>query len=129
MGSRRAGLCPAAAVWWLYCRGITAVAATVLPHLMKHLFWQERPDRWSFQAHIHGAPFSSRPLHSFPSNAGCGGLGLPRSQRLVWVQVVLTRVLLLAHWVSDVVAGLAVGAALERIVRRLTVYRRPRAAS
>jgi hypothetical protein len=45
------------------------------------------------------------------------------------VVLVLTRVLLLAHWVSDVVAGLAVGAALERIVRRLTVYGRPRAAS
>jgi hypothetical protein len=32
---------------------------------------------------------------------------------------VSTCVLLLAHWASDVLAGLAMGAALERMLRRL----------
>jgi antitoxin (DNA-binding transcriptional repressor) of toxin-antitoxin stability system len=63
-------LCAAAAIWWLYCRGrpaaeraasnhvlITTTAATILPHLMKCIFTQERPDRRSFEAHLHGAPF------------------------------------------------------------------------
>ena len=53
-------LCVAAAVWWLYCHGkpaskrtasnhvlITTIAASILPHLMKRVFAQERPDRWS----------------------------------------------------------------------------------
>ena len=73
-------LCAAAAIWWLYCRGrpiteraasnhvlITTIAATILPHLMKHIFTQERPDRRSVEAHLHGAPFSGHPLQSFPS--------------------------------------------------------------
>jgi membrane-associated phospholipid phosphatase len=37
---------------------------------------------------------------------------------------VATRVLLLAHWTSDVVAGLAIGAAMERLLRRFTGYGR-----
>jgi hypothetical protein len=49
-------LCAVAAVCWLYCRGrpaperaasnhilITTIAATILPHPMKHVFTQERP--------------------------------------------------------------------------------------
>jgi undecaprenyl-diphosphatase len=33
-----------------------------------------------------------------------------------------TRIAILAHWVSDVVAGFAIGIVLERIVRRFTGY-------
>src|SRR6185437_15895804 len=67
-------VCTAAALWWLYCRArpasdraasshvlITTIAAAILPHLMKHLFTQERPDRLSVRAHVHGAPFSGSP--------------------------------------------------------------------
>jgi membrane-associated phospholipid phosphatase len=36
--------------------------------------------------------------------------------------LVLTRVFLLAHWASDVVAGLALGATLERLIRVGTDY-------
>jgi membrane-associated phospholipid phosphatase len=36
--------------------------------------------------------------------------------------LVLTRVVLLAHWASDVVAGLALGALVERLLRPLTGY-------
>jgi hypothetical protein len=35
---------------------------------------------------------------------------------------VLTRIALLAHWASDVAAGLAVGAVTERLLRHLTGY-------
>jgi undecaprenyl-diphosphatase len=34
----------------------------------------------------------------------------------------LTRVVVLAHWVSDVVAGFALGADLERLLRLWTGY-------
>jgi membrane-associated phospholipid phosphatase len=139
-------LCVAAAIWWLYCRGrptieraasnhilITAIATTILPHLMKHIFAQERPDRRSLEAHLHGAPFSGRPLQSFPSGHAVhvGALTsaaseLPTTQRaLAWTAgtvLVLTRVFLLAHWASDVAAGLALGAALERIIRLFTGF-------
>jgi membrane-associated phospholipid phosphatase len=51
---------------------------------------------------------------------------LPRAKRnLVWAfatGLALTRVVLLAHWASDVVAGLALGALTERLLRPLTGY-------
>jgi undecaprenyl-diphosphatase len=34
----------------------------------------------------------------------------------------LTRVLVLAHWASDVIAGFALGAILERLLRLWTGY-------
>ena len=53
---------------------------------------------------------------------------LPEEQRnMVWgagAALVLTRVVLLAHWVSDVAVGLAVGTAIERLLRPLTGYGR-----
>jgi undecaprenyl-diphosphatase len=36
--------------------------------------------------------------------------------------LVLTRIVLLAHWTSDVIAGLAIGAAVERLLRRWTGF-------
>jgi undecaprenyl-diphosphatase len=51
---------------------------------------------------------------------------LPPAQRnVVWaigVALVTTRIVLLAHWTSDVLAGLALGAILERGMRFLTGY-------
>jgi undecaprenyl-diphosphatase len=141
-------LCAAAGIWWLYCRGkppaeraasnhvlITVIAATILPHLMKHIFTQERPDRRTVEAHLHGAPFSGRPLQSFPSGHALhiGALAsaaskLPAPQRaLAWSAgsiLALTRIFLLAHWASDVAAGLALGVALERVIRHFTGYSR-----
>ena len=40
--------------------------------------------------------------------------------------LVATRVVLLAHWASDVAAGLVVGAVTERILRLATGYSRER---
>jgi undecaprenyl-diphosphatase len=49
---------------------------------------------------------------------------LPSQQRnTLWAigaGLVLTRVVLLAHWASDVAAGLLIGAVTERLIRRLT---------
>ena len=78
---------------------------------------------------------SGNRLDAFPSGHAVhvGALAsaasrLPERQRnLVWAVgagLVLTRVVLLAHWVSDVAAGLAVGALTERLLRLVTGYGR-----
>ena len=42
--------------------------------------------------------------------------------RALSVGLCLTRIVVLAHWASDVVVGFALGAALERTLRLLTGY-------
>jgi len=135
-----------AASWWLYCRGrplrerensdhilLTTFAVIVAPHLLKSIFNQRRPDRLTVRGHLHGVPVSGKPLDAFPSGHAMhvGALAsaatvLPRATRnFVWTLgagLVLTRVVLLAHWASDVVAGLALGALVERLLRPLTGY-------
>jgi undecaprenyl-diphosphatase len=138
-------ICVAAAAWWLYCRGaseprrrfsdhvlICSLIASVLPHLLKIVIDQERPDRLTFFGHWRGIPRSGRKYDAFPSGhavhigalAGAATL-LPRRQRAaVWSLsgiLAATRVALLAHWPSDVVAGLGIGALAERLLRRLTL--------
>jgi len=139
-------LCALAAGWWLYCRNkdaghrrasdhvlLTTLAASALPHLFKTVFDQQRPDRTTVRGHWRGVPFSGKRLDSFPSGHAVhvGALAsaatvLPKNQRnMVWgvgAALVLTRIVLLAHWVSDVAVGLAVGAVTERVLRRLTGY-------
>jgi len=135
-----------AAGWWLYCRSrplrerknsdhilLTTLAVSLAPHLLKRIFDQRRPDRLTVRGHLHGVPVSGKPLDAFPSGHAMhvGALAsaatvLPRATRnLVWAfgaGLVLTRVVLLAHWASDVVAGLAFGALMERRLRPLTGY-------
>jgi hypothetical protein len=139
-------LCALAAGWWIYCRNrdagqrrasdhllLTTVVASVLPHLLKTVFDQQRPDRTTVRGHWRGIPLSGKRLDSFPSGHAVhvGALAsaatvLPKDQRnVVWgvgAALVLTRIVLLAHWVSDVAVGLAVGATTERLLRRLTGY-------
>jgi membrane-associated phospholipid phosphatase len=141
-----------AAAWWLLCRGaptperrasdhvlLTTVAASVLPHLLKSVFNQVRPDRCTVRGHLHGIPLSGNARDAFPSGHAIhvGALAsaateLPLRQRnIAWgtgAGLVLTRIVLLAHWTSDVVAGLVIGATLERALRLFTGYgRRPSA--
>lgn len=140
-------LCAAALLWCLYARSqrrqqrvadhiiLTTLAATVLPHLLKRIFNQRRPDRLTVLGHLHGIPISGKPLDAFPSGhaihvgaiASAAG-ELPRRQRLaVWGLgggLLLTRIVLLAHWTSDVACGLAIGVLLERALRRLTGFGR-----
>jgi hypothetical protein len=130
-----------AAAWWLYCRNassrrrrhsnhilVTTIAVSVLPHLLKSIFDQRRPDRLTVLGHLHGVPISGKPRDAFPSGHAMhiGALAsaasvLPRAKRnVVWALgagLVLTRVVLLAHWASDVVAGLTLGALTERLLR------------
>ena len=102
------------------------------------MFDQERPDRRTIQGHWRGVPFSGKRLDAFPSGHAVhiGALAsaaskLPAKQRnVIWgigAGLVATRVVLLAHWASDVAAGLVAGAVTERILRLATGYGRERA--
>jgi hypothetical protein len=64
-----------AAAWWLYCRNassrrrrhsnhilVTTIAVSVLPHLLKSIFDQRRPDRLTVLGHLHGVPISGKPI-------------------------------------------------------------------
>ncbi len=140
-----------AAAGWLYTRIrrsqrrpiadhvlMVALATAVLPHLLKAVFDQTRPDRLTVSGHRHGVPFSGRSKDAFPSGhavhmgalASAAGLLPPARRRAVRglaVALSLTRVALLAHWVSDVVAGFALGVIVECLVRPFTLARsRPR---
>jgi membrane-associated phospholipid phosphatase len=140
-----------AAAGWLGSRGcgealrragnhavLVTVAASLLPHGLKLVFNQTRPDRETVLGHVHGISFSGKREDAFPSGhalhmgalASAAG-ALPawprRAIRALAVGLSLTRVVVLAHWASDVVAGFALGAILERMLRLCTDYplRRP----
>jgi PAP2 superfamily len=139
-------LCALAVGWWLYSRSgesasrcasnhvlMTTLVSSALPHILKKMFDQERPDRLTVRGHWRGVPFSGKWLDAFPSGHAVhiGALAsaasvLPSRQRnTLWaigVGLVLTRIVLLAHWTSDVAAGLVVGALTERLMRRFTGY-------
>jgi undecaprenyl-diphosphatase len=135
-----------ATIGWLYALGrgkhqrlanhVMAVSliSSILPHLMKAAVDQIRPDRLSVRGHWRGIPFSGRPRDAFPSGhalhmgalASAAGLLSEkprRALRAIAVGLSATRVLLLAHWASDVIAGFALGAAIERLLRHLTLQR------
>jgi undecaprenyl-diphosphatase len=141
-------LCALALGWWLWTRGqpggarraanhvlLTTLAASALPHLLKSVFDQRRPDRLTVEGHLHGVPWSGEEMDAFPSGHAIhvGALAsaatqLPARQRhVVWAAgavVVSTRIVLLAHWTSDVLVGLVVGVGLERLIRPLTGFGR-----
>jgi hypothetical protein len=132
--------------WWLDCRNkgtrdrrdrnhilLTTLATTALPHLLKALFDQERPDRLTIRGHLHGVPLSGKRYDAFPSGhaihvgalASAATVLPPAKRNVVWSiggGLVLTRIVLLAHWTSDVIAGLAIGALTERLLRPCTGY-------
>ncbi|WFU70698.1 phosphatase PAP2 family protein [Bradyrhizobium sp. CB2312] len=141
-----------AAAGWLYTRLrqpqtrqladhvlIVSMATAVLPHVLKSVFNQTRPDRLTVRGHWRGIPFSGRSRDAFPSGhavhmgalASAAGL-LPPARRQVAralaVALSLTRVALLAHWTSDVVAGFTLGVLVERLLRPFTLgkSRQPR---
>jgi undecaprenyl-diphosphatase len=114
---------------------LTTAVVTLLPHVLKSIFDQERPDRRTVLGHLRGVPLTGEPLDAFPSGHAVhvGALAsaateLPPTQRnAVWAigaVLVATRVVLLAHWLSDVLAGLAIGAVVERLLRFWTGYGR-----
>src|SRR6185312_11484595 len=135
-----------AAVGWLGSRGcgeplrragnhalLVTVAASLLPHGMKLLFDQTRPDRRTVLGHVHGVSFSGKRDDAFPSGhalhmgalasaAGALPPGPRRAIRAIAVGLSITRVAILAHWASDVLAGFALGVVLERLLRQWTGY-------
>lgn len=134
-----------AAAGWLYTRLrqpqdrrladhvlIVSMATAVLPHVLKSMFNQTRPDRLTVRGHWRGVPFSGRSRDAFPSGhavhmgalASAAGLLPPARRRVVRALTVvlsLTRVALLAHWTSDVVAGFTLGVLVERLLRPFTL--------
>jgi undecaprenyl-diphosphatase len=138
-------LCALAAAWWLYSRNgppaqrrtgnhifLTTLTSTLLPHLLKRAFDQKRPDRLTVRGHWRGVPFSGKPNDAFPSGHALhvGALAsaadlLPRRHRTLIralaVGLSVTRIVLLAHWASDVVAGFGLGVLTERLLRLVTL--------
>lgn len=109
-----------------------SLATAVLPHLLKSLVDQTRPDRLTVRGHANGIPISGRPRDAFPSGhalhmgalASAAGLLAPLPRRVIRslaVALSMTRVVVLAHWVSDVVAGFGLGILVERLLRPLTL--------
>lgn len=133
----------AAAIFWLLSQGMARrqrgranyvalnVAVTaLLPHLLKQVFSQIRPDRSMVHGRRRGIPRSGNARDAFPSghavHIGAVAAALarffPRRRGLIWGiggGFAATRVVLLAHWLSDVVAGLALGIASEALLWRL----------
>jgi len=139
-------LIAAAAAFWLLSRNgspqtrivgthflATSVVTAIVPHALKHVFNQRRPDRLTVVGHLHGVPISGRPDDAFPSGHAThmGALASAASsfdrpyRELTWTAAVgisLTRIYVLAHWTSDVVAGFAGGYLIDRLLRRWTGY-------
>jgi membrane-associated phospholipid phosphatase len=135
-----------AAVGWLASRGggeqlrragnhalLVTVVSSLLPHGMKLIFDQTRPDRTTVLGHVHGISFSGKRDDAFPSGhalhmgalaSAAGELppGPRRAIRAIAVGLSLTRVAILAHWASDVLIGFALGAVVERLLRLWTGY-------
>ena len=112
---------------------LLVTAASLLPHALKAAFDQTRPDRRTVLGHLHGIPFSGKRDDAFPSGhalhmgalasaAGTMPAGPRRAIQTVAVGLSLTRIMVLAHWASDVVAGFVLGAILERLLRLWTGY-------
>jgi undecaprenyl-diphosphatase len=113
---------------------LCVVTANILPHLAKAVVDQERPDRCEVHGPRRGIPRSGKAYDAFPSGHAVhvGALAsalswiYPRYAGLFWTTgglLAATRVLLLAHWASDVVVGLAAGIAVERLLRPLARMR------
>ena len=114
---------------------LSVAVAAVLPHLLKRLVDQERPDRSVVHGRRHGIPRSGKPYDAFPSGhavhvgavASAVSWARPRWALVAWglgLLVAATRIILLAHWTSDVLAGLTIGALVERCLRPLSEPRR-----
>lgn len=116
---------------------VVTLSTAILPHLFKRAVDQTRPDRLTVRGHWRGVPFSGRSRDAFPSGhalhmgalASAAGLFPPTQRRIargLAIGLSATRILLLAHWASDVAVGFAAGALLERLLRPLALGSRQR---
>ncbi|MDA9433912.1 phosphatase PAP2 family protein [Bradyrhizobium sp. CCBAU 51627] len=113
---------------------LVSLVTALLPHVLKSVFDQTRPDRLTAVGHCRGIPISGRSRDAFPSGhavhmgalASAAGRLPTKPRRVVRALAVglsLTRIVLLAHWASDVLAGFTLGIAIERLLRPLTLSR------
>jgi undecaprenyl-diphosphatase len=111
---------------------VVALVTAALPHVLKSIFDQTRPDRLTVRGHRRGIPLSGRRNDAFPSGHAVhmGALasaaeilpaGRRRLVRGLAVALSLTRIALLAHWTTDVLAGFGLGVVVERMLRPRTL--------
>ena len=114
---------------------LSIVVTAILPHLLKRLIDQKRPDRCMVHGPRRGIPRSGKPYDAFPSGhamhvgavASAVSWAYPKSAPVAWGLgglIAATRIVILAHWTTDVLAGLAMGALVERCVRPRSERRR-----
>lgn len=113
---------------------VSVVVAILVPHLLKSFIDQERPDRCMVHGARRGIPRSGKAYDAFPSGHAMhiGALAsaiswlYPQHKKLAWTVggfLAATRIVLLAHWASDVAVGLGAGVVIERLLRPLTKAR------
>jgi undecaprenyl-diphosphatase len=111
----------------------SVVAADISSRALKRCFAQERPDR-RIHGRRRGIPRSGDAYGAFPSghamHIGAVSSALsrffPAAAPVIWAVgglLAATRVVLLAHWPTDVMVGLGSGVAIEHVLWRLS--RRP----
>jgi membrane-associated phospholipid phosphatase len=104
--------------------------AAALPHIIKLAFVRERPDRTRVGERRKGIPTSGNAWDSLPSGhavhdgalAAAATRMAPQRAGLIWssaLALVGTRVLLLTHHFTDVIAGCFLGLATDGIVARV----------
>lgn len=113
---------------------VTLVAAAA-PHLVKRLVRRRRPDRTFGRHPRKGIELSGDAWDSFPSGHAvhvgavarlATGMTPPRWRPLLWsgfVSLLASRVLVLAHYPSDVLAGLTLGVGIDRAVAAIFAAR------
>jgi membrane-associated phospholipid phosphatase len=113
---------------------LCVAVSSALSHVLKHLFRRRRPDRTVVHRHRHGIPRSGNAWDSFPSGhamnlgalAGSIARLAPKTFRpLVWpamAALAASRILLLAHYPTDVVAGFFLGLSLDKILVKASGY-------
>src|SRR5260370_28046362 len=110
---------------------VCSLSSAVLPHILKAFIDRQRLDRRTVSGHWRGVPISGKSEDAFPSGhalhvgalASAATLLPPKTRNLVWAAGALlvgTRIVLLAHWFTDVLAGLCPGLLLERLLRLIT---------
>jgi undecaprenyl-diphosphatase len=104
----------------------SVLIAGVVPHLFKFLVRRRRPDH--SLGHKNGIARSQDAWDSFPSGHAVHLAAMapsavrlaPRSLRkFVWPAVLslaATRILILAHYPSDVIAGIGIGVAIDKAI-------------
>jgi undecaprenyl-diphosphatase len=116
---------------------LLTATASLIPHVLKSIFDQKRPDREIVRSHLRGVPVSGKSYDAFPSGHALH-MGALASAASAWPAparatvrglafgLSLTRIFILAHWTSDVAAGFVMGIVLERLVRPWTGYPKTR---